>query len=106
MSLEVLQAVELSIALSAAEGAAARGEKLQFGPLVSIYRRIAVLKPLLALAVVPPQQAGQGERLAAGLAGVEVGGGVAEVATIPPVDITLWGGFWDGSWFCQREDVW
>lgn len=47
------------------------------------------------------------ERLAAGLAGVEVGEGVAEVAAGPYVDsINLRRGYWDGSWFCQREDVW
>ncbi|KAA8595120.1 hypothetical protein FQN60_012255 [Etheostoma spectabile] len=69
-------------------------------------RKSLQIQPLLlALAKVPPQQAGQRECLATGLAGVEVG--VAEIAAGPYTDsIDLWRGFWDGSWFCQLEDVW
>ncbi len=108
MSLEVLHAVELSVALCAAEGAAARRVNLQSGPPASCYRLLTTLLGfLLALTVVPPQQAGQVERLTAGLAGVEVGEGVDEVATGPYVDsVNLWRGFWEGAWFCQLEDVW
>lgn len=108
MSLEVLHAVELSVALCAAERAAARWVKLQSGPLTSRYRLLAtLLELLLALAVVPPQQAGQVERLTTGLAGIDVGEGVAEVAAGPYVDsVNLWRGFWDGSWFSWLEDVW
>lgn len=102
VSLEVLHAVELSIALCAAKGAASWWVKLHSAPLASIEGLLkTLLELLLALAEVPPQQAGQGERLAAGLAGVEVGVGVAEVAAGPHMDsIDLWRGFWDGSWFC------
>lgn len=74
VSLEVLHAVELPVALHAAERAASRWVKLQSGPLASRYRLLtALLELLLALAVVPPQQAGQVESLTAGLAGIEVG---------------------------------
>lgn len=108
MSLKVLHAVELSVALRALEGAAARWVKLQSGPLASISGLlITLLELLLALAVVPPQQAGQVECLATILAGVVVGEGVAEAAAGPHMDsINLWRGFWDGSWFCHLEDVW
>lgn len=106
VSLEVLHAVELSVAHRAAEGAAARRVKLQPGPPASCCGLpTALLELLLTLAVVPPQQAGQVERLTAGLAGVE--DGVAGVAAGPCMDsINMWRGFWDGSWFCQLEDVW
>jgi len=74
VSLEVLHAVELAVAHGAAEGAAARRVQLQPDPLASIHGRLpALLQLLLTLAVVPPQKTGQLERLAAGLAGVEVG---------------------------------
>lgn len=108
VSLEVLHAVELSVALCAAERAAARRVNLQSGPPASCHGLLTtLLELLLALAVVPPQQAGQVERLTAGLAGVEVGEGVDEVAAGPHVDsVNLWRGFWDGTWFCQLEDVW
>ncbi|TNN69468.1 hypothetical protein EYF80_020302 [Liparis tanakae] len=66
-----------------------------------------LLQLLLTLAVVPPQQTGQLERLAAGLAGVEVGQGVAEVAARPHVDsVDLRWVFRDGRRFWQLEDVW
>lgn len=104
MSLEVLHAVELSVAHGAAEGATARRVQLQSGPPASRYGLLTtLLELLLALAVVPPQQAGQVEHLTTVLAAVSV----AEVAVGPYVDsINLWRGFWDGSWFCQLEDVW
>lgn len=105
VGLEVLHAVELSVALCAAEGAAARWVKLK-SPLASCYRLLTtLLELLLALAVVPPQQAGQVEGLTTGLAGVEVADSVAKAAAGPHVDsINLWRGFWDGSWFRQLED--
>lgn len=108
MGLEVLHAVELPVALRAAKGAAARWVKLQSGPLASCYRLLkTLLELLLALAVVPPQQAGQVESLTAGLAGIEVGDGVAEVAAGADMDSkNLWGSFLDGSRFNQLEDVW
>lgn len=108
VSLEVFHAVKLSVAHCAAEGAAARWVKLRPGPLASRYGLLTVVLGLLrALAVVPPQQAGQVERLTAGFAGVEAGDGVAEVAACAYMDpINLWRGFWDGGWFCQLEDVW
>lgn len=91
---EVLHAVELSVALRAAEGATARWVELQSGSLASCYRLLTTLLELLrALAVVPPQQAGQVEGLIAELAGIVVGYGVAEVAAGPHMDsINLWGG--------------
>lgn len=103
---EVLHAVELAVALCAAERAAARWVKLQPGPLASCYSLLtALLDLLLALAVVTPQQAGQGEALTTGLArvvGVDV---VAVGAPDPDMDsINLWGGFRYRSWFCQLED--
>lgn len=69
VSLQVLQAVEFSVAHGAAEGAAARGVKLQPGPRASSHGRLtALLGPLAALTVVSPQQAGHGEGLTAELA--------------------------------------
>lgn len=95
MSLEVLHAVELSVAHSAAEGATARRVKLQPGPPASCFRLLTtLLELLLTLAVVPPQQAGQVEHLTTVLAGVSV----AEATVGPCMDfINLWRGFWDGS---------
>ena len=102
VGLEVLQAVEVSVALCAAEGAAARRVKLQSAPLPSSCgRRTTLLVLLLALAGVPPQQAGQVEGLAAELAGVHVADGVAG----PHVDsISLWTKLWGQSRFFQLED--
>lgn len=98
VSLEVLHAVELSVAHCAAEGAAARRIKLQSVPPASCYGLLKTrLELLLALAGVPPQQAGQVERLTAELAGVEVD--VAEVAAGPYMDaVNLWRGFWENVW--------
>lgn len=105
VSLEVLHAVELPVAHSATEGAAARRVKLQSALPASHCRlRDALLGPLLALAGVPPQQAGQVEHLAAVLAGVRVAQGAAG-PNLDPVD--LWRCFcWGGGGFCQLEDVW
>lgn len=104
VSLQVLHAVKLTAAHSAAEGAAARRVKLQPGPPASRFRLLTkLLELLLALAVVPAQQAGQVENLTAVLAGVSV----AETAVGTYMDsINLWRGFWDGSWFWQLEGVW
>lgn len=104
MGLEVLHAVELSVALCTAEGAAARWVKLQPGPLASCHRLLTLL---LTLAVMPPQQAWQVESLTTGLAGIEVGNGVAEITAGADMDSkNLLGGFLDGSRFCQLKDVW
>lgn len=105
VSLEVLHAVELPIAHSATEGAAARRVKLQSAPPASHrWLRNTLLGPLLALAGVPPQQAGQVEHLATVLAGVTVARGAAG-PNLDPVD--LWRRFcWGGGGFCQLEDVW
>lgn len=87
VSLEVLHAVELPVAHSATEGAAARRVKLQPAPPASHRRlRDALLGPLLALAGVPPQQAGQVEHLATVLAGVRVAQGAAGL-NLDPVDL-------------------
>lgn len=104
VSLQVFHAVELSTAHSAAEGAAARRVQLQSGPPASHHGLLTeLLELLLALAVVPPQQAGQVEHLTTVLAGVSM----ADIAVGPHVDsINLRRGLWDGSWFCQLENVW
>lgn len=90
--LQVLQAVELSVAHRAAERAATGGVKLQSGPLAPGHGRLrAILEPLLALAVVPPQQAGQVEGLPTVLTAVR---GVVEAAAGPDVHSkSLWRGF-------------
>lgn len=103
MSLEVLHAVELSTAHIAAEGAAARRVQLQSGPAAPRHGLLTkLLELLLALAVVPPQQAGQVEHLTTVLAGVSM----ADIVAGPYVDtVNLRRGLWDGSWFSQLEDV-
>lgn len=108
MSLQVLHAVELSVALGTTKRAAAWREQLQFGPLGSWDRRLkTLLELLLALAIVSPQQAGHMECLTTEFTGMEVGEGVAEAAVGSDVDsISLWRGFLDGSGLLQLEDAW
>lgn len=106
MGLEVLQAVEVSVALGTVERAAARRVELELGSLGPHYRLpAALLQLLLALSVVPAQLAGLVEGLAADLAGMEAAGGLAGVTARPDLDsVHLWWG-WDGGCLPWLEEV-
>lgn len=87
VGLQVFQAVELSAAHGTAEGAAARGVQLQPSSRTPRYGwQTALLEPLAALAVVSPQQAGQGEGLTAELARGN-GGNAAVCFDVESVDL-------------------
>ena len=86
---QILHAVELPVADCAAEGAAARRVKLQPSLFASCDGRLtALLEAVLALAVMPPQQAGQLEGLTAELTGVDVGKSVTQTAARPGLTCT------------------